>query len=310
VSSVANFARNGFRVVISRPTFVLAEIAWRWAFGAAAGTLVFLALRRIFLRADVGEIESLLARHSDLFLIADACARLLSQVLPQLAAEALVLVPAIALLWIVAATVGRIFTLNALVNRIGASASRAYVRVLMLHIIRAALALAALLAAFGAVRLVGATLALNHMAAALALSLVLVLVVLTCWSAVNWFVALAPIWMMREGRGVFASIGDSLDLYRRNASGYVGIASLFGLIRVVAILVATIAALIAAQLSPASAIAAGIALGLGYFAVADFLYIARLAAYVALDDSSQQSALSIQSKLDGLLPDSAASLLD
>ena len=284
--SVANFTRAGFRAVLARPAIILAEIAWRWAFGAAAWTLIVVAIHRIFARIDVSQVESLLARHSDLVLVADACARVLSQVLPRLAAEALVLVPAMAVLWILAATVGRVVTLNSLIS----VPSRGYTRVLLLHIIRAALTIATVLATLGAIFLIGMTLAVQHMAAAIALSLVVEILILTCWSAVNWFVALAPIWIVRDGQGVFAAIGNSLDLYRRSATGYLGIASSFGIVRFVALVAATLVALIAAQSSPASAVAATIAVALGYFAVADFLYIARLAAYVELDNSSQQGS--------------------
>ncbi len=282
--------RAGFRAVSAKPALIFVEIAWRWTFGAAAWALVFLALHRIFSRTDVSQLELLLSRHSDLFLIADAGARILSQVLPQLAAEALVLVPAIAVLWIVAATVGRVVTLNALVDHAGGR-SRGFVRVLILDIMRAALTLAAALAWLGAVLLFGATLAMQHMAAALALSFVVIIVVLSCWSAVNWFVALAPIWMVRDGQGVFAAIGASLDLYRRSPGAYIGIASSFGLMRFGAVVVATLGALIATQSTPARGVAATIAIALGYFGVADFLYIARLAAYLKLDESSQLAAI-------------------
>jgi hypothetical protein len=305
---VANYIRAAFRVVVARPVLILAEIAWRWAFGAAACALVFFAFHRIFAHTDVSQLELLLSRHSDLFLIADACARILAQVLPQLAAEAIVLVPAIAVLWIVAATVGRVVTLNALVG----SASRAYVRVLLLHILRAALTIAVGLAFCGAVLFVGATLALQHPAAAVALSLVLMMLVASCWSVVNWFVALALIWVVRDGLGVFAAIGASIELYRRSPGAYVGIASWFGVVRAVAIVVATIVALIAAQASPSSAVAASIAIALAYFAVADFCYIARLAAYVELHGSSQLSVTNSQPAALGphvaaIIPDSPVS---
>ena len=108
--------RAGFRAVVRHPALILGEIAWRWAFGVAAWTLIIIAVHRIFARVDITQPELLIARHSDVFLVADACARILAQVLPQFARECLVLLPAIAVLWIAAATLGRAVTLQALVS--------------------------------------------------------------------------------------------------------------------------------------------------------------------------------------------------
>ena len=105
--------RAGFRAVLRQPALALGEIAWRWAFGAAAWILAIFAVRRTLAQVDITQVELLIARHSDLFLIADASARIIVQVLPQLARECLVLLPAIAVLWVVAATLGRAVTLNA-----------------------------------------------------------------------------------------------------------------------------------------------------------------------------------------------------
>src|ERR1700757_214673 len=108
--------RAGFRAIFQRPAVALAEIAWRWAFGAAAWTLVMVAIHRILAGIDISEAERLIASRSDVLLIADACSRILAQVLPQFARECLVLAPAIAVMWIAAATVGRAITLQALLS--------------------------------------------------------------------------------------------------------------------------------------------------------------------------------------------------
>jgi hypothetical protein len=114
------------------------------------------------------------------------------------------------------------------------------------------------------------------------------------WSMVNWFLALAPIGMVRDDQGALKSIADSVDLYRRIPGPYMGIATGFGLFRAVALVAAVIAALVAAQAPAASAVALSVAIALVYFAVADFLYIARLAAFMALEESTQLSAISSQ----------------
>jgi hypothetical protein len=301
--------------VVRQPALVLGEVAWRWAFGAAAWALVIIAIRRILAHVDITQAELLLARHSDVFLIADACAHIVVQVLPRLGHECLVLAPAIAVLWVAAATLGRAITLQSLfstdviasedapagprtlrLSDAGASEPRdLHIGLLLaLHFIRAVGTLAALIAFVGALLLTGLAMpAQNPIAGALAGILVAALIGFF-WSVVNWFLALAPIWIVRDGRPTLRSIVDSVDLYRRGPGPYRGIASWFGLWRAAALLAALVAALLAGQATPATSIAICVVIALIYFAVADFLYIARLAAFVALNESSQLSAVGSQ----------------
>jgi hypothetical protein len=307
--------RAGFRAVVRRPALALGEIAWRWAFGAAAWTLVIFAFRRIFAHVDITQAELLLARHSDLFLIADAGAHIVVQVLPQLGRECLVLAPAIALLWIAAATLGRAVTLQSLFSTDAIASEHApaypparrlsdkggsepmdlhFGPLLALNFIRAIFTLATLIAYLGALFLTGLAMpAQNPIATALVGFLVAALIGFF-WSVVNWFLALAPIWIVRDGHPVLRSIADSVDLYRRGPGPYLGITSWFGFLRAAALVAAFVAALLASQATPAASIALCVVIALIYFAVADFLYIARLAEFVALEESYQLSAVSSQ----------------
>lgn len=307
--------RAGLRAVVRRPALALGEIAWRWAFGAAAWTLVILAVRRIFAHVDITRAELLLARHSDVFLIADAGAHIIVQVLPQLARECLVLAPAIAVLWIAAATLGRAITLQSLFSTIvipredvpadpralrlsdaGALEPRDlhFGPLLALHFLRAVFTLAALIALLGALFLTGLAMPAQNPAAAALVGILVAAVIGFFWSVVNWFLALAPIWIVREGHPALRSIADSVDFYRRVSGPYVGIASCFGLLRAAALVAAFVAALLTSRATLAISIALCLVIALIYFAVADILYIARLAAFVALDESSQLSAVSSQ----------------
>ena len=310
--------RAGFRAVLRQPSVVLGEIAWRWAFGAAAWTLVIFALRRILAHVDVTQAELLIARCSGILLVADACARILAQVLPQLARECLVLAPAIAILWIAAATVGRTITLCALLStearepreeassnppiatlfrQNGAEegwATRPHFSSLLLNCLRAVFMFVAIIAFLGGLLFTGLAFPSQNPALTVSIGLLLAILVGFFWSLVNWFLALAPIWIVRDVRPVLKSVGDSLDLFRRSPSTYLGIASTIGLLRAAALLAAVITGFVAAQASPAAAVAGSVVIALVYFAAADFLYIARLAAYIALDESSQPAALSSQ----------------
>jgi hypothetical protein len=283
--------RTGFRAALRQPALALGEIAWRWAFGAAAWILVIFAIRRILAQVDVTQAELLIARHSDLFLIADAGARIVVQVLPQLARECLVLAPAIAILWIAAATLGRALTLNALAPE-GCAAR--WSALTALHLLRAVFTLATLSALLGTLFLAGLAMPAQNPATAAIIGLALAMLVGCFWSVVNWFLALAPIWIVRDGRTARQAISDSVDLYRRSPGPYAAIAAWFGLFRAGALVATFAAALIGVQAPASAAIALCLAVALIYFAVADFLYIARLAAFLALEEGGRSSALSIE----------------
>jgi hypothetical protein len=301
--------------MVRRPALVLGEIVWRWAFGAAAWTLVIFAIRRILAHVDITRAELLLARHSDVFLIADAGAHIVVQVLPQLARECLVLAPAITVLWIAAATLGRAITLQSLssidvILSEGAPADPPALRLgdagaseprdlhigplLAINFVRAVFTLATLIAFLGALFLTGLAMPAQNPAAAALVGIVVAALIGFFWSVGNWFLALAPIWIVRNGRPALRSIADSVDFYRRGPGPYLGIASWFGILRAAALVAAFVAALLASQATPVTSIALCLVFALIYFAVADFLYIARLAAFVALDESFQPSAITSQ----------------
>src|ERR1051325_9535744 len=111
-----NFIRSGFRAIRENPALFFAEVAWRWAFGAAAWCLLAMTVRTILQGIDVTSAEIALARSNNAYLIADAVVRILVQVLPRLAAAMLLAVPLLAVAWVIAATLGRIVTLDALLS--------------------------------------------------------------------------------------------------------------------------------------------------------------------------------------------------
>ena len=289
--------REGFGTISRRPALALAEIAWRWSFGAAAWVLVGLSLHQILLGVDVSDAEMAMARHSSPFLIADAIAHILYEVLPRAARVSLVLIPALALLWVVAASLGRSATLNALLAERGQLRDDhlGFGALLGIHAVRAAVTLAAAVGLFGAIILSSAIANPQGDEAVVAALLGLVIAVLVgfFWSVINWFLSLAPIFIVRDGRGTFASIGDSLALYRNHRSGYVGAGIVFGLLRSLALLVAVIISLVPLGATDSVRLVLSVALlvSLCYFAVVDSLYIARMAAFVALADERNEDPL-------------------
>ncbi len=95
---------EGFRTAFREPAIVLAEIAWRWSFGLAALALAAGSLFAYLATLPVTGIELLAAaqRHPR-WLIADAIGHMLRGG-PRLVMAAAIVLPAIFVLWIAAAT--------------------------------------------------------------------------------------------------------------------------------------------------------------------------------------------------------------
>jgi hypothetical protein len=296
-----NLVRSGFRTVRENPALIFAEIAWRWAFGAAAWILVILTVRTILEGIDVSAAEVAVARSNDAYLIADAIVRILVQVLPRLAHAMLVVVPALSVFWVATATIGRAATLHALFPAVILSEAEvkpserfsreqprpsrrtSTLSLISVNVLRTIFTLATLLAYFGTVLLVSAQFTPDLAPALLLAWLCLAFFVGCLWGIVNWFLALAPIFIVREGFGVGKAISASLGLYRDARREYMAIASWFGLFRGAALLFAIAAgSVVVAAGSVRLALAWSIVVALAYFAFADYLYIARLAAFVAL----------------------------
>ena len=292
------FVRYGLRTVRENPALIFAEIVWRWTFGATAWLLVIFTLHTIMTGVDVSAAEVALARSNDAYLIADAIARVMVQVLPRFLAAMTIAVPLLAVVWIIGATIGRAVTMRSLVVEDGPTAAgRPTLSLAFLNVIRAIFSLATLLAFFGTVFVVSAQVNPNRTpeaAPAYVLAWLFLAFLVGCfWGLVNWFLALAPIFIVRDGMGVWKALSASVALYRDHRRDYMSIASWFGLFRGAALLVALFAGFVSIAAGWRAGLIASAVIALFYFAVADALYIARLAAYVGLADSPAPQLVSV-----------------
>jgi hypothetical protein len=116
--------------------------------------------------------------------------------------------------------------------------------------------------------------------------LMLIMLVGLAWSAVNWFLSLAAIFVVGDGRDTFGALSAAGDLCRVRTGSVLAVGTWFGTGHVVAFVVAT--SVVAFPLAFAAVLPAGVVLGgvllvtMLYFAVVDFLYVGRLAAYLAI----------------------------
>lgn len=282
--------------MFGRPAFGLAEVSWRWSFGLAAWLLLALLLAEY--------LDSLTVSRADLFLLKTRHPALILRALQhvfqgsgaRLREGFVVLAVCLTILWIVTAALGRAATVKALVGyfrEMGASGPEANatpqwrMRTLLgLNFFRAAAFLAAIvgcLAPLLALRAFGGEPSPGRSALIITGA---TLLVGSAWSTVNWFLSLAALLVVSRGEDTFGALGAAIDLCRDRPGAVFAVGTWFGLAHLGVFTIATFFALFALGLVRALPAAVGLVgvllVTLVYFGLADFLYIGRVAAYLAI----------------------------
>jgi hypothetical protein len=283
-------ALEGFRAIFRRPVIGLAEIAWRWGFGAATAALLAFTFLEYLDTLPVTAADLFLLRTRQPFLISQAIGHILRGSASRAVHAVVLLAILLSLAWIVVAMLGRAVTTRAVVNYFEGDDSR---RVFFemkslagLNLLRVGAALAAVVGLFGATVLGGMISPDTDPSpgtAMLVFFAVLTLVGLA-WGLTNWFLSLASLLIVTDGLDTFAAIAATVGLCRERFGAVLAASSWFGLAHGAVYFIASVAA--ALPLAFAGALPARAVIGvlllvsLVYFFVADFLYMGRLAAYV------------------------------
>lgn len=270
---------HSFAAIAHQPALPLAEITWRWCFAAAAWFVGILAFLEYLNSVSVSGRERMLLESSDPLLALAAVAHALRGSALRFDAALIFAGTAIAILWMLAAALGRLITLQALLP----APLLSYRPLLGLSFLRVALFFAALLAAAAALILVAAP--SGDRTPSVIVAAVLGACIWLAWTLLNWLLSLGAIFAVRDGKDTFGSVAAAVDLLR-SALGEVVLASLpFVLLHYLALAAALASGMLIfdlmARVSPNAAWAL-VAVAFAYFAYADFLYITRLAAYVSL----------------------------
>jgi hypothetical protein len=304
---------EGFRTMFRRPALSLAEVSWRWSFGAAACLLLGLGFLAYLDTLPVDRTDMLLLRSRQPALVGKAFSQILHGSALRIALASIILFTALVLLWILLASLGRGATLLSLLDHIrqralhfaGAAGTTSapetselvstdtvhnwrFRSLAGLHFLRAALALAAGAAATGAAILAGfvSTKSNPHPGLAFFLAAGAVLSLWLIWSLISWFLSIASIFVVRQGKDTFAALSTAIDLCRERFGPVVAVGTWFGLTHLVLFLVATSVVAFPFAFFPivplAIVLTAVFLLTLAYFAFVDSLYIGRLAGYVAI----------------------------
>ena len=242
---------EGFRAALRRPSLTLAEMMWRWTAGATAAALILFGLFEYLdtLPVTNGELLFLRTRHP--YLVGEAIAHILRGSLNRAASAGLFAALMLMVLWIVAASLGRIATVRVLLDYFRrdvagnasasgvpndgardraseASPSAVLPALLRLNFLRAAVALAAVFGFMGASILAGFASPDADPRPGLAFLLFLPLAGLICFVgwALNWLLSLAGMFAVRDGEDGWVrspqqrlSAANALAPSSRSASG-------------------------------------------------------------------------------------------
>jgi hypothetical protein len=304
---------EGFRVVFRRPLLTLAEITWRWAVGATGTALFFFGLFEYLSTLPVSRGEMLFLRSRQPYLIGQAILHILRGSLSRAVLSLLVATLLVTLVWTVAGSLGRIVTLRAMLEYFrgrlaqgfsapheGTRAAEATERgcpfspLVFLYVLRAVLLLAGVLGLIGAILVAGLVSPDAHAHPGLAFLVFVPIagLVWLFWSALNWMLSLAAVFVVRDGEDWREAIAAAIVLFRQRAGAVLAVSSWVGVAHLVAFVAATTVVSMPLGFIPLVpwrlAVLAMIFITLVYFALADWLYMARLAGYVCITEMTDE----------------------
>jgi hypothetical protein len=309
---------EGFRAVFRQPSLAVAEITWRWVTGATASAVVIFGLFEYLNSLPVTSGELLFLRSRQPYLVSEAIAHILRGSLGRVVLSVLVAAITLGWLWMFAGAVGRIATVRAMIDRFRGLAARsisgstddamqggdgnvaanisAYSAstpgpmraIVRLNFLRAITAIAAIVGVVGASILAGFVSPESHPRPGLTFILFLPMAVLIClaWYGLNWLLSLASIFAVRDGKGVAGAISTAIDFCRERTGAVAAVSTWFWLAHFVAFVAASTVISMPLGFAPIVSwrlvVFVMLLLSLAYFALADWLYTARLAGYVCI----------------------------
>ena len=302
---------EGFRTAFRRPSFALAEITWRWVVGVTATLLVVFGFFEYLDTLPVSYGEMLFLKSGQPILISQAILHVLRGSLVRGVLSLTLALLLLILLWIIAASLGRVTTIRAMLDSIraqlaakavamgiavrdesvpitGVSAWETVATLARLNFLRVVLVLATIIAILGASILAGFAYSNKDPQPGLVVLLFfpLALLVGLAWFVLNWLLSLAAVYAVKNGENPIEAISAAVSFCRERPGAVAAISSWTGLAHLVAFVGATTVVSILMGLSALLpwrlVVLAILTVTLAYFAVADWVYTARLAGYVTI----------------------------
>ena len=284
MSKPPNPITQGLRAVTRDPAIFLVEILWRWSFAVLACLLVAGVGMMLLGPLHVGKAWDSAWGSRDPQRIGQFLVVIVLLLGTKLIIVAIAIPLAIALLWGILSALGRFVTVKRL--RSGLTSLR-FRTVFALQLLRGLVSWFALILLF-ATTLGEALIATRGTQPDLVLYYLMVMpsVVLigVSWLILNWYLSLAAIFG-REGQSFRGAFRQARQTVRQQRSDFAGTGFVFLLFRTVILLIALAVCGLTSGMAgtaPRSYFVLLLVVSLAYFAVADFLYMARMAAYLAL----------------------------
>ena len=285
MSKTPNPITQGLRAVMRDPAIYMVEILWRWSFAILACLLVVGVGLILLGPLHVGPVWDNAWRSRDPQRMSQVLLGVVLILGVKVIITAALAVPlAIALLWGILSALGRFVTVKRL--RAGLTSLR-FRTILALQLLRGFVGWFSLVLLFAATfgeALIASRGPKPDLLLYYLMMLPSVILISAFWLTVNWYLSLAAIFG-REGQSFRGAFRQARQTVRLQRSDVAGTGFVFLLFRIVILLIATaICGLTSgmAGTAPQSYFVLLIVVSLAYFAVADFLYMARMAAYLAL----------------------------
>ncbi len=285
MSKPPNPITQGLRAVTRDPAIFLVEVLWRWSFALLACLLVVGVGLMLLGPLHVGPVWDNAWRSRDPQRMSQVLVGVVLILGVKVIITAVIAVPlAIALLWGILSALGRFVTVKRL--RAGLTSLR-FRSILALQFLRGFIGWLSFVLLFGAI--FGEALIANRGSKPDLLLYYLmvmpsVILIGAFWLTVNWYLSLAAIFG-REGQSLRGAVRQARQTVRQQRSDFAGTGFVFLLFRIVILLiVVAICGLTSGMAGTASQsyFVLLMVVSLAYFVVADFLYMARMAAYLAL----------------------------
>jgi hypothetical protein len=275
---------QGLRTVARDPAIFLVEILWRWSFALLACLLVIGVGLMLLGPLHVGHRWDMAVRTRDPQRMTQLLVTVLLILGMKAVVAALAIPVAIAFLWSTFSALGRFVTIRRL--RVGLTSLR-FPSILALQFLRGFASWFCFVLFFGATfgeALIASRGPKPDLLLYYLMVMPSVVVISAFWLTVNWYLSLAA-FFGREGQGFRGALRQARQTIRQQRSDFAGTGLVFLLFRTIILLVAVAICGLASGMegtAPQSYFVLLVVVSLAYCAIADFLYMARMAAYLAL----------------------------
>jgi hypothetical protein len=282
---------SGFRLIFRRPAIVLAEIIWRWSFAAAVWFLVIAFAFEYLDSLPVNAVSRFLLGTGQPILIARALRRIFEGSALRFTQTGVLLALAVAVAWIVLGSLGRAATVNSIAHELGIECSpkrSVFPSLALTHFLRLSATLASIVGIAGSALIASSVWASSHISIADAGRILGLFCFLSCvlWVVMNRLLSTSAIFAVLDGDGALGALGSLISLIVSKTGAVISVSALFGAAHLATFIVGSVAAVFAFGLANsiphATVVALVIFIVCAYCAVADFLYIGRIAAYISI----------------------------